>query len=114
MNVEDNYVTLKKGDDWGSIYYAINPKNENGMCSSDRGVKLFEGQQVDVLWPNGLVTYETIKIIRKPESIYDHGNTYTVWSNRYYITPEVNGAKCELELDQVKVNRQWATSNGAK
>ncbi|MBI2044590.1 hypothetical protein HYT23_00875 [Candidatus Pacearchaeota archaeon] len=63
------YISLKLDDDWGHKSYSTKGKNP-------REVEFAGGQALNVQWPEGIITKETIRMHYYEEHINDMGHEY--------------------------------------
>ncbi len=63
---KSDWVTLKRGSDWGVVYLAEPDKLlKNGRSDHTLGIKLNVGDAIDIRWPNGEA--ETVSIVMRQE-----------------------------------------------
>lgn len=106
--LREDWITLERGVDWGHTYFALRAL-ENGTASSERGLNLTAGQQVSVMWPDGSISKEVIAFREERKSISDMGHSYEVIDEIPFLaTIMQRGARVEIELDAVRVERKWA------
>lgn len=116
---EETWVRLKRGDDWGSVYYALEPLGPMGTANSRRGIKLRAGDRVRVRWPNGCVTEERIDFRPETRSVSDHGNSYNVSTNKIGVVVEATNDRSGrvvsefIELTEVDIPAAWVEERSA-
>lgn len=59
------WVKLRLGNDWETLYLAIDPLNDWGAANADRAYPLQAGETVLVRWPDGSLTLQKVVIRRK-------------------------------------------------
>ena len=110
----DEWVRLKGGNDWGNIYFALNPLNERGMAEFRRGIKLQGGEPVVVRWASGDMGETTIELVRSTYRVGDMGKDYEVTSHVPHVVGSFNGHKILVHVADVEVLRSWAVEHGAQ
>jgi hypothetical protein len=108
------WMKIGRGNDWGSIYYAEKSKvySSGGTCDSSRGLKLKKGP-IDVKWPDGTESKETLRTIVRYEHINDMGHEYNASGYEWGFYHDVHGVKQWFELSTVQIKRnQFKTKEG--
>ena len=84
-------------DDWGSEgYYLRAVKSDMGTwghSDQDKSQLLRPGDRVEVLWPDGSQTTETLAAQKATNTVYDMGHDYDVDFEQVGIWKSVNGKK---------------------
>jgi hypothetical protein len=68
-----DFVQLQRGNDWGVEYLAY-VALENGSANARRAIPAVEGETVEVRWPDGSITNETITMRSFHFTVSDHGH----------------------------------------
>jgi hypothetical protein len=110
----DPFVRLRRGDDWGSIYFALEPKNDRGFCDHRRGIVTFGSDDVEVRWPTGDITNESIVMVEQRQQVDDHGHSTVVASAipcvRSVLHGKMGDVIVDTPLDQLDVRESWVTA----
>ncbi len=96
-------------DNWGSEKLYEDNGEEQAPWQREPNPKSYdfvENQRVKVQWPNGEETEESLEMRIKTNMTYDHGHTDSVSSKLPYVVTSVKGAKAEIRLDKLKVNKE--------
>ena len=101
------WVKLEKGDDWGSVYYALPGERlkGGGACVSN-GVKLRFGDQYSVRFPDGYVGSCYMGTMAQSGSVSDHGHSYAVASKRFGVFVNFHGIALWVEVNEVELCRE--------
>lgn len=62
------------------------------------GTDLADGEQLQVLWPSGRETQETVRLVQGRTDVSDHGHIYRAQDDRGYIDVMLYGLKIEVPL----------------
>jgi hypothetical protein len=98
------FIQLKRGNDWGKEYLAINPlKKSSGSADFSLGCRFKEGEKVAVKFPDG--TEDKYPVVFKEfyDTVHDHGHQYEVTSQLPGIEIVSMGIKQWICLDEVEV-----------
>lgn len=107
------WIKLKRGNDWGVDYFAIEPLS-NGGASASRGIKLEEGEPVRVRLADGSERDGVIALRTEIHTVSDHGHSYPVTSKIPVVRFDLFGQTFGLPIDEVEVDEAWARSKGAQ
>lgn len=107
------WIKLKRGNDWGVDYFAIEPLR-NGGASSSRGIKLEHGDEVPVRFADGTERLAEIRIRIERGTVSDHGHSYGVSSAIPEVAVHHHGHEMRMRIDEVEVDEAWARSKGAQ
>lgn len=107
------WVKLKRGNDWGVDYFAIEPLS-NGHADQRRGIQVDEGDPVRVRTSDGAELDGLIALRTEHGSVSDHGH----WCATSSEIPEVafifHGQTLRIRIDELEVDEAWARSKGAQ
>lgn len=92
-------MTLRRANDWGVEYLSPDPLDERGQANLHRSVRIAEGALVDVLWPDGTITFEIVSLRKTVTRVSDMRHDYEVTSHIPGITAVVHGAAVWIPLD---------------
>ncbi|AKU97014.1 hypothetical protein AKJ09_03678 [Labilithrix luteola] len=101
-----SWVRLERGNDWGSIYFALPGQrlNAHGQASAKtQGLPFFEGDEYRVRWPSGEETTESVTFGHYSERVSDHGNSYEVGSMLPGFQLRARGVSWFVPIDAVEV-----------
>lgn len=59
---------------------------------------LVDGEQIFVIWPNGNITAETVRLVKGHTNVSDYGHTYVVPDRRGFIDVQYYGLKIAVPL----------------
>lgn len=110
-----DWVKLRKGNDWGHVYYALEP-HVRGMANRDRGMNVAQAAVLPawVRWPDGTITENELRAVSQTDQVPDHGHTYEATSQRLYVVSGHRGIETLIGIEEVEVDRAWAAQLGAK
>jgi hypothetical protein len=97
------FVRLKRGNDWGADYLAVEPLTEHGMADARRRIPLESGQIVVVKFPDGTSGQYPVVMCGYSTSVSDMGNNYPVHYDLPGIQIESHGLKTWICLDEVDI-----------
>lgn len=93
------FVQLRRGNDWGSVYFAVQPLDDRGMASARRGITSVEGQVIEIKWPDGSISQERITHCVIFSRVSDHGTVSDVQSTIPGVEINHRGVKTWIPLD---------------
>ncbi len=101
------WVRLKKGNDWHSEYWCLEPLNQYGSAEAKRGLALRNGEVVNIRWPDGTIEERPLIVGRKHVEYSDMG--HTCWCDSQTAEFEVshNGVTRRVGLEDVDVLGTW-------
>ena len=102
------FVKLQKGNDWGNNYVYL---NSDGATSRDRLI-VKDGELCVVRFPDETIQTVVIKHVSFSGSVGDHGRSYDVTSSIPGFHVQFRGLQLWISLDQVEVEKDWATKRG--
>ena len=108
-----SWIKLRRGNDWGFDYFAIEPLS-NGGASKSRGIKVEEGDDVRVRMADGEIVSGVITLSTEWGSVTDSGHTYPVKSEIPHVAFTWHGQLLRIRIDEVEVDEAWARSKGAQ
>jgi len=100
------FVRLKRGDDWGHLYWAVEPRNEHGMAEFRRGISPPDGSAVTVRWPDGSVSETRIVLEPYTATVSDHGHEYPVSGHKIRLHQIVAGSQVLIPIEDVEVSAE--------
>jgi hypothetical protein len=109
-----DWVRLKPGNDWGNVYFALEPLTEHGMAQFSRGIKVKDGDVARVRWDDGSTGHADIVLVRNTQMVGDMGHNYEVTSRIPHVKASVHGHEVLIPIDEVDVSEAWARSMGAQ
>jgi hypothetical protein len=92
------WVQLRRGNDWGRNYLAVEPHNAHGMASADRGLA-FSGE-VRVLFPDETTMQLPVVNVPMFEVVNDMGHESRVTSEIAHAKVVLHGIDVLVPLDQ--------------
>lgn len=107
MTHEMIWIQLKQHNDWGVVYFSRPGKglSVHGMASARKyGLPFQNGDELDILWPDGSQTKELVALKTYHEKVGDHGNSYPVSYELPGILVEFRGIAYWRSLVEVKVS----------
>lgn len=100
------FVKLKRGNDWGLEYFAVEPLGPMGTADRKRAMRFDSNQLLCVRWPDGHESRENVTMKRCRDTVRDMGHSYPV----EYDLPGFNHVTCNhchstewVPLDAVEV-----------
>lgn len=108
------YLRLKKGNDWGNEYLAIEPKDEWGMAKAERGIKFRDGESVRVRWPDGHEEAVNVRLHWETVTVGDHGHDYQVTYSYPVVQAWLHGREVFVPLADLEVEAEWARARCPK
>jgi len=100
------FVRLKVGDDWGHLYWAVEPVGPGGAADMKRGVQPRSGDMVMVRWPDDSESEAKVALEEYVREVSDHGNTYPVTGQKIRVCREVNGYPILIPIEHVDVDAE--------
>ena len=94
------WISLERGDDWGTQYLAFKATDKQGYCSTKRALKFEDGESIRVKWPDGTETTERITNQTIHGRYSDHGHEHTTESKIAGIQCGCRGIPFWIPLDQ--------------
>ena len=98
------WVRLKRGNDWGVSYLAVEPKRD-GFADSTRKVEFAAGTPLHVRWPDGTESTEPAAERVVHGTVGDMGHTYDTTSHNQGIEVNRNGVMLFVSLADVDIDR---------
>jgi hypothetical protein len=108
-----NWVKLKRGNDWGVDYFAIEPLN-HGSADQRRGVRVVDGEPVTVRMADGTEVVGVITLREEHGTVSDMGHRYSVSSEIPEVAFTFHGQPLRVRIDEVEVEEAWARQRGAQ
>lgn len=105
------WVRLKGGNDWGNVYFALQPLTDRGMAEFARGIRVKDGERTLVRWDNGDMGETSIEVVRQDYTMGDMGHSYEVTSRVPHVVGSFNGHKVLVRIDQVDVPLDWVIAH---
>lgn len=101
------FVKLEIANDWGAKYWQLPGKaqDKHGMASYSRGLKLCPGMKLDVKWPDGSITNETLASKDEYGTIGDMGHNYDYKTEQYGFHVKSRGLIQWVKLEDVEVRK---------
>ena len=90
---------LKRGNDWGAIYFSHAPLTGVGFASTSRGWKFKYGQPRSVKFPDGSDGVIVIRTEKRARSASDHGHTSHWLDDHPMGSLSIHGLIATFELD---------------
>lgn len=109
-----NWIKLKSANDWGVDYFAIEPLGAAGTADAKRGIKLEQGDRIEVRMADGAVIVAAVHFRRGQSSYSDHGRDCAFATVTPYVAISFHGQVAKFEFDEIEVDEAWARSKGAK
>ena len=103
------WVRLKRANDWGQDYYAIEPL-DHGSADSKRGVMPPKGTLVRVKMPDDTERLAVCAYVQRHARIPDMGRSYDATFNVLRFLLDVSGVDVQLKPDQVDVPADWVAA----
>ena len=111
---DEQWIRLKKANDWGSDYIAMNPYTKTGGASSRQALKIRDGEELEVLMPDGTVMSAKIAIHEHQGTVGDMGHTYDTTSRVPFALASFHGLDVAIDLTKVDVRREWAEAHSPR
>jgi hypothetical protein len=108
-----NWIRLRRGNDWGVDYFAINPLTPSG-ASRSQGINLREGEAVPVRLADGTETTGTVTLEQRVSSVSDHGHSSSARSELPHVNFSFHGQMLRARIDELEVDEAWARQHGAR
>lgn len=108
------WVRLKRGDDWGALYYALEPLNNRGFAEFARGIKVRAGEGVTVRWPDGTAEKTAIALEPYSTEVHDMGHSYHVSGHRIGVNLSARGVARFVDIAEVDVEKAWVEAHTPK
>lgn len=109
-NVDPNgFAKPIEVNDWGMPEWYLQAVKSDmgtwGHSDQDPAQRLNAGDVVEVLWPNGDITIETLNGEPVYSSVSDHGHIYPTTYVRLSVTATVRGQQTHVSLDGLRMRR---------
>lgn len=97
----DGFYKLQHVNDWGVdgwfLWLTSHPGDMNGQ---DQSARLRHGSKVEVKWPDGTTSKETIVAFHVRVTVGDMGHSYQTTTENLFVTHFVRGVPWSAELSK--------------
>lgn len=104
------FVKLNVGNDWGYEYLFLH----GDSASARNAMAITDGEECTVRFPDGKVETVRIEMVKRSNTVYDHGHGHTVDFKLPCFSVDLNGLNHRVMLLSVEVERSWAEAREAK
>jgi hypothetical protein len=106
------WVRLKKGDDWGHVYYCLEPLTPAGFADFKRGIRFRDWEKIKIKDDRGIVHDARVELEEKTVSISDMGHEYgtEVCFPSFRVDSADGFFHRNFEPDEVDVLEDWVKS----
>jgi hypothetical protein len=90
------WIQLKRGDDWGTIYYCFNPLTKHGTADHNLGWMFASTQHVK--FPTGTERRAHLVSVTSYRTIYDMGHEYKIQQTELHVQIPIFGLVTTFEI----------------